>query len=366
MLTATRETFACGVAIFPEVTGLPWLPARVAFTSRPHRSLAQTSRMGWNDRSILVAGRIFLGRSFAPNSASCRESLSMRFVFRAWDTFIGRSLRAFRDEQQVGAQDPGALRVACAVLAFAGVMLVFREEQYRPSLTYWLDALVGSNLFPEELATRFRDWCNQRQNYSLSRLCYWSIWQFLTYVVGPALFVKIALRHRLRDYGVKLRGATSCWWAYLGMYLVILPFVLWMAREASFQHTYPFFKPTDVGLGALDANGAPTTVYWKRFWVWEIFYALQFLSLEFFFRGFMLHGTRRALGIGSVYVMMIPYCMIHFGKPLPETLGALIAGLVLGFMSLKTRSIWLGAASHISVALTMDFSALAALAVSIK
>ncbi len=34
------------------------------------------------------------------------------------------------------------------------------------------------------------------------------------------------------------------------------------------------------------------------------------------------------------------------------------AGVLLGFMSLKTRSIWLGAALHISVAWVMDFASL--------
>ncbi len=52
--------------------------------------------------------------------------------------------------------------------------------------------------------------------------------------------------------------------------------------------------------------------------------------------------------------MTIPYCMIHFGKPMPEALGAIGAGVVLGLLSLKTRSIWLGAAIHIGVAWTMD------------
>ena len=214
-------------------------------------------------------------------------------VMRAWDAFVGQSLRDFRADQQVNSEHPGALRIACAVLAMAGVMMVFREEQYRPTLSTWLEWMVDSTWFPNRLALDIRDWCDARQNVALSRLCYWSIWQFFTYVVGPALFVKLVLRHRLRDYGVKLRGATNCWWAYLGMYLVILPFVLWMATEPSFQHTYPFFKPSDVGFGALHENGTPTLVYWKRFWVWEAFYALQFVSLEFFFRGFMLHGTRR-------------------------------------------------------------------------
>jgi len=72
----------------------------------------------------------------------------------------------------------------------------------------------------------------------------------------------------------------------------------------------------------------------------------------------MLHGTRRHFGIYAIVAMTIPYCMIHYGKPLPETFGAIVAGIVLGFMSLKTRTIWLGAALHIAVAWGMDFASL--------
>jgi len=56
--------------------------------------------------------------------------------------------------------------------------------------------------------------------------------------------------------------------------------------------------------------------------------------------------------------MSIPYCMIHFGKPFPETMAAIIAGIVLGTLSLKSRTIWMGVMIHYSVALTMDISAL--------
>jgi len=49
--------------------------------------------------------------------------------------------------------------------------------------------------------------------------------------------------------------------------------------------------------------------------------------------------------------------MIHFGKPFPETMAAIIAGIVLGTLSLKSRTIWMGVLIHYSVALTMDLSA---------
>jgi membrane protease YdiL (CAAX protease family) len=56
--------------------------------------------------------------------------------------------------------------------------------------------------------------------------------------------------------------------------------------------------------------------------------------------------------------MVVPYNMLHFGKPMPEALAAIVGGIVLGTLSLKTRSIWWGAALHISIALTMDVCAL--------
>src|SRR5204863_4023317 len=90
---------------------------------------------------------------------------------------------------------------------------------------------------------------------------------------------------------------------------------------------------------------------------WELMYAAQFLSLEFFFRGFMLHGTKRSLGAHAIWVMVVPYCMIHYRKTFAETMGAIVAGLVLGVVSLRTRSIWGGVVIHICVAVSMDLLA---------
>ena len=52
--------------------------------------------------------------------------------------------------------------------------------------------------------------------------------------------------------------------------------------------------------------------------------------------------------------MVIPYVMIHFGKPYPETFAAIVAGVLLGWMALRSRSFLWGAALHWAVAITMD------------
>ena len=88
-------------------------------------------------------------------------------------------------------------------------------------------------------------------------------------------------------------------------------------------------------------------------------YALSFVALEFFFRGFLLFTLERALGAYAIFVMIVPYCMIHFHKPVAEVAGAIFAGIVLGTLAMRTRSIWCGVLIHVSVAWTMDLLALA-------
>jgi membrane protease YdiL (CAAX protease family) len=112
----------------------------------------------------------------------------------------------------------------------------------------------------------------------------------------------------------------------------------------SFQQMYPFY------------DEASRSVF--DFVAWQFLYAAQFVFLEFFFRGFLIHGLKQRFGIYAIAVSTVPYCMIHFGKPFPETMGAIIAGIALGGLSLFTGSIWLGAAIHISVAMSMDVLAI--------
>ena len=87
-------------------------------------------------------------------------------------------------------------------------------------------------------------------------------------------------------------------------------------------------------------------------------YAASFLALEFFFRGFILFSLKRVMGSYAIFVMIVPYCMIHFHKPVAEVVGAIFAGIVLGTLAMATRSIWFGVLIHISVAVSMDLLAI--------
>ena len=169
--------------------------------------------------------------------------------------------------------------------------------------------------------------------------CTWAWGCIVLYGLIPALIVRFVLKERLSDYGWTLRGLGPLW---LGMLLVFVPMaigVVWASGQGSFQATYPFYR-------------SPSS--WQFLLIWELSYALQFVALEFFFRGFMIHGLKQRFGSAALWLMVIPYCMIHFPKPAPEAVGSIFAGLFLGIISLRFGSIFLGVVLHVSIAWLMD------------
>jgi membrane protease YdiL (CAAX protease family) len=201
------------------------------------------------------------------------------------------------------------------------------------------------NAFNGNAGGRLGHWLWKHNDYELHQLIYWSSWSCFFYMVVPTCVIKLVWKEKLADYGFKLKGALNGWPIYLGMFLIIIPCVIIVSYEKGFQGTYPFYEP-------------PRQNFMGKMLVWEIFYALQFITLEFFFRGFMVHGLKKKLGVYSIFAMVLPYCMIHFTKPLPECLGSIIAGVVLGTLSYRYKSVILGACIHITVAISMDFLSL--------
>ena len=105
-----------------------------------------------------------------------------------------------------------------------------------------------------------------------------------------------------------------------------------------------------------DANAGHKS--WLDLILWECIYILQFIAVEFFFRGFLVNGLRIPFGSLSIAVMCLPYLMLHFPKLWLESFGAISFGFLLGILALRSKSIWGGVAVHVAIALTMDFMAM--------
>jgi len=182
---------------------------------------------------------------------------------------------------------------------------------------------------------------------------WWAGWRVLGYFVLPCLVTWTIMRGRIRDYGLSTKGFREHAWIYAFAFLIVFVLVVIVSYTDSFSTYYPFYRQR---LNDADPAGAHRS--WFDFGTWELLYAAQFFSLEFFFRGWWLEACKRTMGSHAIFAMVVPYCMIHYGKPLPETLVAIIAGVFLGTLAMKTRSIWSGFLIHCSVAISMDVAAI--------
>jgi membrane protease YdiL (CAAX protease family) len=188
-------------------------------------------------------------------------------------------------------------------------------------------------------------WLRAKKYDQLYSYVWWSAARVLGYVVVPVLVWKLCFpKDRILDFGLHVKGFLTHLWIYVGLLAIIIPVMLIVAQQPDFGSYYPFYK--------LSSRS------WFDFLAWEAAYYLQFFALEFFFRGWMVGALRRNMGASAIFVMCVPYCMIHYGKPYLEAHGAIVAGVVLGSLSMKTRSIYAGFLLHVTVAAAMDFLSL--------
>ena len=184
-------------------------------------------------------------------------------------------------------------------------------------------------------------------NNNLYGLVWWVFVSISFYFMIPALFVKFVQKRKLSEIGIAFRIEKGFVKLLLFCIAVMVPLIYLMSLTASFSSKYPFLKVY---------NGDPYLS--STLLIWEVIYFFQFFGLEFFFRGFLVQSLKPSLGVYSIFVMMVPYCMIHFQKPMPETFAAIFAGIFLGWLSYKNGNIWLGLILHCTVAFTMDILAL--------
>jgi uncharacterized protein len=178
----------------------------------------------------------------------------------------------------------------------------------------------------------------------LLRHTWWSLMHLVWFLILPAVFILLVLKGRPRHYGLEWNQTHRHWRGYAFLLAPIVVMAVLASQRPDFSDHYPFYKAASRS--------------WLDLLLWELCYLVQFLSLEFFFRGFMLQALRPAVGAMAIWVMVPPYLMIHFGKPWLEATGAIFFGLFLGILALQNRSIWGGFLVHCGVALSMDIAAL--------
>ncbi|MDF1565053.1 MAG: CPBP family intramembrane metalloprotease [Deltaproteobacteria bacterium] len=171
---------------------------------------------------------------------------------------------------------------------------------------------------------------------------YWFAASFVCYGLLPFLVVVLLKSEKLSEYGLGL-GDWRLGLKVSGFFFVIMvPLVLYFAQTDAFRLTYP-----------LDRDAVRS---WSHFWLYEPGYWFYFVAWEFLFRGYLLFGLHKRMGNHAIWVQLMPFVLMHTGKPEVEAFASIIAGVALCVLALRTRSFWWGAFLHAAVAGFMDLT----------
>lgn len=170
------------------------------------------------------------------------------------------------------------------------------------------------------------------------------LWALLLLLAAPALLMwalgdpprRAGLERGDIGFGVSLS---------LGALLIALPVLFLAASSPALQATYPW---------AGDWPGRSPL----HLLAWLGLYGLYYLAFEFFYRGFMLRTLEPHWGLSAaIWVQTLASTLVHLGKPLPETLGAVPMGLLFALIAVRSRSIFPAVLVHLIIgALTDVFS----------
>ncbi len=168
----------------------------------------------------------------------------------------------------------------------------------------------------------------------------------LIYIILPLfLFYMLRDKHEHNFYGLSKNVPDVK--PYFILLLIMLPILVAASFLPGFQKQYPMYASTL-------AHTYLHVPEWVTVTMYETAYALNFVSIEFFYRGFLVIGMATVLGRSAILPMASLYCFLHFGKPMPEAISSIFGGYILGVIALQTRSIWGGILVHVGIAWMME------------
>lgn len=238
----------------------------------------------------------------------------------------------------------------CAFVIPYGFAVMMRKQLIATAPMFWLLLLIAPALFAVKV-TIASPLENRIDGVWGS---YWTIVTALPFKLLVVLVPLIVLQRWFPEqpgfWGLTVRNVR--WRPYGVMLLIMVPLVAFAGTQPDFLAAYPRLKQI--------AFIAPHTEYfgWYQL-LYEISYGIDFVTIELFFRGFLIFAFARYAGPAAILPMAVFYCSIHFGKPLLECVSSFFGGLILGVVAYQTRSIAGGLAVHLGIAWMMEISSYA-------
>jgi len=181
---------------------------------------------------------------------------------------------------------------------------------------------------------------------------YWSVIYhnvsaFVLFFVVGIIFMKFVLKQNLADFGMK-KGEWKLGLILVGIATIIIPLLtLTTPLDSDMASTYPMIDFQSQSAGFL-------VLYF-------VSYILYYIGWEFLFRGILLLNLEKGglnpltvILISTIVSALIHTCIADFGKPMVETLSAIGAGVIFGFITWRTKSLYYSLYMHILTGICTD------------
>ena len=184
------------------------------------------------------------------------------------------------------------------------------------------------------------DYFSSSQNVDLYSYLYWFLGDFISLFILPVFIISLVFKEKPKNFGLQ-SGDYKAGLKISFYFIIIMVIIIWFASSSpSFQLTYPLLQRTKES--------------WGLFMVFEAGLLIYIFAWEFIWRGFMLFGLEEKFGFYAVLIQMIPFVILHNGKPSIETFSAILGGIALGILAFRTRSFLYCVIVHIGVMFTID------------
>jgi membrane protease YdiL (CAAX protease family) len=158
----------------------------------------------------------------------------------------------------------------------------------------------------------------------------WNDWSgtFIYYGLIP-LAVIFILRKNPLDFGFRI-GNVKLWGTYVVVTCIVFFFIL-----LAFSHNPVFQSYYHVNKFNLLSYSLVNIV--------------SLSASEFLFRGFLLFGLKEKFKEATIFIQMLPFVMVHFGKPDLETLSTVLTGIYFGYIVYRGNSYWPAFLIHVFI-----------------
>jgi len=169
----------------------------------------------------------------------------------------------------------------------------------------------------------------------------------IIFLVLVLVYFGIERRQLPNFYGFSLKHNFK---PYLILILFMAPLIVGATSLPGFLDTYPSLKvwKYDEVFGMTHTQMAS---------LFELVYLSDFIRVEALFRGALVIGLARFLGKDTIITMAALYCVLHFNKPLGETISSFFGGYLLGTIAYYQQNIVGGCIVHVGIAGLMDLVA---------